>query len=193
MKKVSLFLCLFTSLLVVAKASPLILSRGVMNHKKVALKTDTISGVFLYEFNVTEKCYQRFDQIERTRNLIRYTDEIKDLDISQLYDRGIYILFYENFLSNIISKYKLWQNRKNVDGFVGYMVRHSGEEYDQNIIYDKSGILSFKKIYIKMVVCDLNKRRQLTPRTKNYVCCYSNLKRAIPTYFVTDIIDFKVL
>jgi len=157
-----------------------------------ALKPDTISGFFLYEFDVPQKCYARFDQIERLHNLIAYSDGMSNDDIIKLYRKGIFILEYENFLGNATSRKHISQNRRNVDGFLTYMVRHSGEEYDYSLIHDKSGILSYKKIYAKLVVYNLHRRWQLTPKTDDYECCYSNEKRSIPTYFVTDILEYKV-
>ena len=172
-------------------------SESICLSKLDKIQEDTIAGYFLYEVNVPLKCYTRFDQIERGHNLIIYDSLIGEKNIQYLYRNGIYILDYESLIVQYITRQgkgipqnqdALWSFRK--------AIYHSFNETDtadtQNLHFDKSKTLSYKKIYAKFVVLRLGKLEQMIPDTNNYQCCYANRKEVINSFFITDILEFDL-
>jgi len=165
------------------------------NHQKT-IKLDTISATFLYEVNVPEMCYQRFDQIDQGNNLILYNKNIKRVNIDSLYNNGIYYFSNDKFTHNleVQNGINVYQNKSSIYNFLNSIdySHHRNSKYRKTLIRDKSGILLYKKVYAKFVVAFLGQQMQLTPQTNNYKCCYSNNTESINAYLIVDVINYKI-
>jgi hypothetical protein len=160
-------------------------------------KRDTVSGYFLYEVNVAYKCYSRFDQIEQGNNLILYDSLMSNLDIKDLYKHGVFYFEYQYPIVRYIENHKkgLSQVKEDISRFNDSIssFRHVDDSsYMKTLVYDNSKVLSYKLVYAKFIVVHLGKLKQLIPTTQNFRCCYSNTIKEIDTYFITDILEFKI-
>lgn len=160
-------------------------------------KYDTIYRTFLYEVNVPLQCYTRFDQTERGHNLILYDSLISNTEIDLLYEKGIFVVSYEPIISDFIMKNRqgLSQNKERIMAFhkkASLVVHQNDSISSSELIYDKSRILTYRKINARIVVTHLGKLSQLIPFMKNYTCCYSNQMKEIETFFIVDILEFDL-
>jgi len=166
-----------------------------ISHKNDTIKTDTISGVFLYEVNVPERCYSRMDQIEQGNNFIWYDNQIKKKTIGKLYQRGVIVLNYDNSITNFEkqSHLVLAQKQKSIDSFLNafnYFSYHNNAQ-EKTLVYDKSGKLSYRKLRAKFIVVELGDQQQLVPMMKQYTCCYANRQMPVRTFFIIDIVSYN--
>ncbi|MEO8406263.1 MAG: hypothetical protein ABI480_16760 [Chitinophagaceae bacterium] len=159
---------------------------------------DTIEGDFLYEVNVPLKAYTRFDQIERGNNLIIYDSLFASGEVSQAYQKGIFILDYELIIQEFLKQHKdlrltqdpdIWKFIKRVN-----QTTHQNDSlYMSTLYYDRSKIFSFKRIRAKLVVAHLGLIKQLIPASDNYKCCYTTKFDNLDTYFVQNVLEFKII
>ena len=160
-------------------------------------RNDTISGYFLFEVNVPKKCFTRFDQIEQGNNLINYDASIATNDVGTIYEKGVFCLSPQPFIEKFFLKGNpnLTQNRKSVDSFVQLLnpfMHENDSAFNKSLIKDKSGLLSYKKVYARFCILKLGNVDQLVPQTINYRCCYANYKRSIKTFYIKDILEYKI-
>lgn len=160
--------------------------------------SDTLEALFLYEINVPSKCYTRFDQIEQERSLIFFDSRISSLQsIEKLYQKGVFFLSYQPVVNKFMEDHpgSYDQNRNSIQGFnniIKPLIRMEDSSFNKSLYYDKDQIISYKKIYARIVVVELGNLTQLVPDTKKYKCCYSNRTERIKSYFITDILSFQL-
>jgi hypothetical protein len=171
--------------------NPIYQGKSVVN---TGLK-DTVEGVFLYEVNVPQKCYTRIDEIEQGNNLIYFDSLINVKEIVDLYTKGVYTLEFQPFLEPAFRSKGILQNRNTIVEFqknIHPYINENDSNYHRNLYYDSRKILTFKKVYLKFECKNLGELSQLIPTTKNYKCCYSNMKVKLNTFYITEIFDYRV-
>jgi hypothetical protein len=187
---------IFVTLTILLSLFSCVTSRKKQNNA-VAVTTKLIEGYFLYEANVPEKCFARFDQIEQGNNLIFFDTLVNEVGIEQLYQKGVFVFQYQPMLEKVVDsgKVKTDQNREPLNQFekaISYILHNEEYQYNNTYYYDSSKVLTYKKIYAQFRVVNCGKINQLVPHMGNYECCYSNEIEAIETYFISDVMQFKL-
>jgi hypothetical protein len=170
---------------------------GSHRGKVFTLRNDTISGFFLYEVNVPDLCFSRFDQIEESNRLIIYDNNIRAQPIDRLYKKGVFYLDYARPIENYIlnNRKSLTQNKIALNTFLTIIspFRHLNEEgYKKGLIFDKTNTLSYKKVYMKFVCIRLEKNFVMIPKTIDYKCCFSAEEKYLDLYFIKDILAYTI-
>lgn len=188
-----ILLCFFLSSIIFLGCS--INKRGSINTK--ILLVDTIQGYFFYEFNVPLMCYSKLDQIEQSHNLIYFDSLISKIEIRELYQKGVFAYQFQPMVDKFIKKNKadIPQNKTAFWKFyraISYYEHINDSAYKEQLYYDSKKKLSYKKVFAKFSIVNLGKLKQLVPNTHNYICCYSNKTESLNTYFIIDVLEFKL-
>jgi hypothetical protein len=171
--------------------------KGISTVRYSVPKIDSLEGAFFYEGNVPYKCFVRNNQIEQTNNVIFYDAAITSISIDNLYQKGVFYFTYPTVISEYIKKNKisLLQNKSSIQNFeknINFLIHSNDSIYTKTLFYYSINILSFKKSYAKIYYFKLGKMEQPIPDMKNYECCYSNIKKMVETFFITDIKNLKL-
>lgn len=163
------------------------------SNRFIQFQIDTLEGFFLYEINAPEKCYTRFDQIEQGNALLRFDTLISKKPITEFYRRGIFIFAFQPIMQNYIKDFSIGaiQNKNVINNFlskINNLIKEKDSTGKGVLYYDSKKLLSFKKVYLRLVVASLGYQKQLVPKTKKYKCCYSNTLEEINTFFIIDIL-----
>jgi hypothetical protein len=162
-----------------------------------AIHMDTITGCFLYEVNVPNKCYTRWDQIEQGNNLVFFDSLIGKKPIDELYRKGVFMFEYQPVIARFIEKRRagIAQNTASIKRFrdsIGFATHEHDRLYTRNLYYDSKKILTYKKVRATFVVLPVKALEQLVPDTRHYTCCYANKTEKLDTYFITDVLEFNI-
>jgi hypothetical protein len=159
--------------------------------------TDTLEGYFLYEVNVPAMCYTRFDQIEQGRNMLFFDSLLVKGPMNRLYEKGVFFINYDLPIADYIYKNEVNFNRdtSSIGKFqidLSPLLHSKDSSYLKSLYFDKTGILSYKKVYAKFSCIRLKKVSQLIPKTSGFECCYSNERKKIDSYIITKIINYRI-
>ena len=104
---------------------------------------------------------------------------------------------YQPVINRFITenKHGIPQNKMSIKTFqlaLRQLKQLSDKDSSQAVYSDQNRILKYKKIVATVCYVSLGKQAQLIPDIVNYRCCYSNKTERIDTYFITDVIDFKI-
>jgi hypothetical protein len=171
--------------------------KNVNSNRYLVPQIDSLEGMFFYEGNVPYKCFTRLNQVEQSNNIIFFDEQITSLSIEQLYKKGVFYFTYPSLISDYIKQHKvsLAQNKNSIQKFekkISFLIHKDDSAYNSTLYYDSSKILSFKKFYGKIYFFDLGKLEQFVPYSRNYECCYWNIKTTTQTFFITDISEVKI-
>ena len=171
--------------------------KNIGDYRYSVPQIDSLEGMFFYEGNVPYRCFARLDQVEQSNNIICFDEQIISLSIEELYKKGIFYFTYPSLISDYIKQHKvsLTQNKNSIQKFekeINFLIHKDDGTYNNTLYYDSSKILSFKKFYGKIYFFKLGKLEQFVPSTRNYKCCYSNIKITTETFFITNIIAVKI-
>jgi hypothetical protein len=155
-------------------------------------------GFFLYEVDVPQKNFTRFDQIESSNRLLIIDSLTNKFSVGEIYNAQIFFIKAEDCIAEMkIKNYpNTLQNKKSINKFessVSYLTHLNDESINDYIIKDSSGILSYIVIQANISYVELGKVEILIPKIENYHCCFSNQSKLINCNYIVNIENFKLI